>query len=130
MTNPLHAVCQVLRPKGSPPLLGRRAHGEPLGIHTLAIVELKFDGQVLHWRGPSPYHFVAIPERDCEDVRAAARDVSYGWGVVPVTARIGRTTFTTSLFPKDGGYLVPVKDKVRAAEGIEHGDVVTVQLTI
>jgi hypothetical protein len=93
-------------------------------------MDLEFEGEILHWRGPSPYHFVRVPEADCEDVRKAARDVSYGWGVVPVKARIGRTTFTTSLFPKNGGYLVPVKDKVRAAERIDPGDVVTVRLTI
>ena len=93
-------------------------------------MELQFDGEVRHWRGPSPYHFVAVPEADCEDVRIAARDVSYGWGVVPVTVCIGTTTFTTSLFPKDGGYLVPVKDRVRAAEDIERGDIVTVRLTV
>jgi hypothetical protein len=35
--------------------------------------------------------------------------VSYGCGVVPVVAEIGTTNRTTSLFTKNGGYLVPVK---------------------
>ena len=48
--------------------------------------------------------------------------VSYGWGVIPVTVRIGEHEFTTSLFPKDGGYLVPIKDMVRKAEGLVLGD--------
>jgi Domain of unknown function (DUF1905) len=69
-------------------------------------VELEFEGEVFHWRGPSPYYFVAVPDPMCDDLRVAARDVSYGWGVIPVTVRIGATTWTTSLFPKDGGYLV------------------------
>ena len=56
--------------------------------------------------------------------------MSYGWGVIPVTVRIGGTTWTTSLFPKDGGYLVPLKDRVRAAEGIEQGDIVAAVLTV
>ena len=43
---------------------------------------------------------------------------------------IVKPSITTSLFPKDGGYLVPVKDAVRRAEGLEQGDVVTVQLTV
>jgi len=42
--------------------------------------------------------------------------VSYGWGMIPVTATIGSTEWTTSLFPKDGGYVVPVKDATRRAE--------------
>lgn len=63
-------------------------------------------------------------------MRATAASVSYGWGMVPVTARIGRTSWTTSLFPKDGRYLMPVKVSVREAEGLDVGDAVTVQLVI
>ena len=36
----------------------------------------------------------------------------------------------TSLFPKNGGFLVPVKDAVRDAEAVNDGDVVDVRLTI
>jgi hypothetical protein len=93
-------------------------------------VRLAFDGEVIHWHGPSPYYFVAVPDPLCDDLRVAARDVSYGWGVVPVTVRIGGTTWTTSLFPKDGGYLVPLKDRVREAERIEPGDLVEAVLTV
>ena len=57
-------------------------------------------------------------------------EVSYGWGMIPVSARIGGTNWTTSLFPKDGGYIVPIKDKVRNAEGVQTGDPVTVFLTV
>jgi Domain of unknown function (DUF1905) len=93
-------------------------------------VELEFEAEVIEWRGPAPFYFLAVPERMCEDLRMASRDVSYGWGVVPVTVRIGATTWTTSLFPKDGGYLVPLKDRIRAAEGIEQDDVVAAVLTV
>ena len=31
------------------------------------------------------------------------------------------TEWTTSLFPKDGRYIVPVKTSVRGAEGLEWG---------
>ncbi|MDT7569915.1 MAG: hypothetical protein QOE05_89 [Actinomycetota bacterium] len=47
-----------------------------------------------------------------------------------MTATIGDTTWETSLFPKDGGYLMPVKTVVRKAEQIELGDVVGVTLEI
>ncbi len=50
--------------------------------------------------------------------------------MVPVLVRIGATSWETSLFPKDGGYVVPLKDLVRAAEGLDIGDVVTVRLTV
>jgi hypothetical protein len=93
---------------------------------------LQFDvaGELRYWRGPSPYHFVALPPDAALEVRAVARLVTYGWGVIPVRVRIGETTFATSLFPKDGGYLVPVKDAVRRAEGLALGDVVAMELTI
>jgi hypothetical protein len=50
--------------------------------------------------------------------------------MIPVRARIGATEWRTSLFPKDGLYVVPVKGAVRHAEGLEEGDTVTVRLTV
>lgn len=91
---------------------------------------LEVTGEVWEWRGPAPYHFVSVPPELCEDVRDAAEVVSYGWGMVPVTLRLGETSWTTSLWPRDGGYVVPLKDAVRAAEGVELGDVVTVLMEI
>jgi Domain of unknown function (DUF1905) len=93
-------------------------------------VRLEFEAEVFQWRGPSPYYFVAVPEPMCDELRVAARDVSYGWGVVPVTVQIGATSWTTSLFPKNGGYLVPLKDRVRKAEDIAQDDVVELVLTL
>lgn len=93
-------------------------------------MDLELRGQIWHWRGPSPYHFVTVPEPECARIREVARLVTYGWGMIPVSARIGTTGWTTSLFPKDGGYLVPVKDRVREAEGLDVGDEVAVRLTL
>ena len=56
--------------------------------------------------------------------------MTYGWGMVPVSVRIGDTTWRTSLFPKDGGYLLPLRDSVRKRESLELGDVVSVRLTV
>ena len=91
---------------------------------------LEFAAEVVVWKGPAPYTFVAVPEPEAQDIRAIAGLVTYGWGVVPVSVRIGETEWTTSLFPKDGGYLVPIKVAVQKAEGIEVGDVVSVELRI
>ena len=93
-------------------------------------MELSFSGEVIYWRGPAPYHYVAVPDRQSTEIAAVAPAVSYGWGVIPVTASIGDTEWTTSLFPKNGLYLVPIKDAVRKAEGIELGDVVALTLDI
>ncbi len=93
-------------------------------------MDLEFSGEVWFWRGPSPYHFVTVPQDESAELQTAAAVVTYGWGMIPVEARIGATTWTTSLFPKDGGYVVPLKDKVRAAEGLDVEDTVTVRLTV
>ena len=93
-------------------------------------MNLEFRGEVWFWKGPAPWHFVTVPEEECAALEAASALVTYGWGMIPVRAQIGRTGWKTSLFPKDGRYLVPVKVSVRRAEGLELGDVVTVRLTV
>jgi hypothetical protein len=94
------------------------------------VLRIEFDGEIVVWRGPAPYHFVAVPEEGCADLRAVAPVVSYGWGMIPATVRIGQTTFETALYPRKGGYVVPVKDVVRAAEALAPGDITTVELTV
>ena len=93
-------------------------------------MQLEFTARVFHWRGPAPYHFVAVPPDEVEELQEAAALVSYGWGMVPVTVLIGGTEWTTSLWPKDGSYVVPLKDAIRRAEGIGEGDEVTIRLSV
>jgi hypothetical protein len=90
----------------------------------------EFPGELYHWRGPSPYHFIRVPEDVAAELQAMAPIVSYGWGVIPVSVRIGESDFTTSLFPKDGGYLVPIKDAVRKAEGLVLGEEVLMEMAV
>lgn len=93
-------------------------------------MELEFSGLMWFWKGPAPWHFITVPDEECADLEAASAFVTYGWGMIPVAARIGATGWKTSLFPKDGRYIVPVKASVRKAEELEIGDSVTVRLTI
>lgn len=93
-------------------------------------MELVFTGRVIEWRGPSPYYFVPVPDEESADIREVAAMATYGWGVIPVDVRVGESTFSTSLFPKDGGYLMPLKDAVRKPQGLTAGDDVTVQMTV
>lgn len=86
-------------------------------------------GPVIEWRGPAPFWFLAIPAEESQDIKEAARGLEY-WGQVAVEARIGQTDFTTALFPKDGRYLLPLRDAVRRAAGIEPGEVLTATLSL
>ena len=89
-----------------------------------------FTGPVFEWRGPAPYHFVEVPADDADDLKELSVEVTYGWGMIPVLMRLGETRWETSLWPKDGGYYVPLKDFVREAEGVRLGDVVELGLTV
>ncbi|WP_395640453.1 DUF1905 domain-containing protein [Pseudolysinimonas sp.] len=91
--------------------------------------EFEFEGHVVEWRGPAPFYFVRIPESDSADLKIAAAGVEY-WGQVPVIVELDGVEFTTALFPKDGVYLLPLKDAVRKAADIQLGAVVSVTLTV
>lgn len=91
---------------------------------------LAFEAQVWQWRGPAPFFFVTVPAEASQSIQAAARLITYGWGMIPVSVQIGQTRWSTSLFPKDALYALPLKDAVRKAESIKEGDVVNVQLDI
>ena len=93
-------------------------------------MRLEFSGEMWSWRGPSPFHFITVPPDESAELQTAASLVTYGWGMIPVTALVGGTEWTTSLFPKDGGYVLPNKDLVRKGEELEVGDVVAVQLSV
>jgi hypothetical protein len=93
-------------------------------------VEVEFTSEMWFWRGPSPYHFITVADDESRMLESTAGLVSYGWGMIPVAVHIGHTRWTTSLYPKDGRYIVPVKDWVRKAECLDVGDKVTVRLTV
>jgi len=93
-------------------------------------MNIEFNGKIWFWRGPAPWYFVTVPEQQSRDLKVISGLVTYGWGVIPVLVRIGDIEWTTSLFPKDGRYLVPIKASVRKAEYLEEGDEVTVRLEV
>lgn len=93
-------------------------------------MRLRFSGEMFEWRGPAPFHFIRVPDAESAIIRDVSALVSYGWGVIPATVTIGNTRVSTSLFPKDGGYLVPVKNALRIPERLSIGESVDVSLEI
>ena len=91
---------------------------------------IEFKGKIFQWRGPAPYLFVAVPDKDSANIKSVSKLLTYGWGVIPVTVKVGKTEWTTSLFPKDGRYLVPVKMIVQKAEKLKEGDEVNLILEL
>ena len=92
-------------------------------------MNLKFSGEVYYWRGPSPFYFVNLPDDLAKKLKAEASRLTYGWGVIPCTVKVGRVEFTTSLFPKGDTYAVPVKAAVRKQLELEVDDVVLMTLS-
>lgn len=90
----------------------------------------KFSGLIWFWRGPAPWYFITVPEQECRDLKAIVGLVTYGWGMIPVSVRIGKTQWKTSLFPKDDRYIVPIKASARKAEHLEEGDQVVIELEV
>jgi hypothetical protein len=93
-------------------------------------MNIEFDGAIWFWKGPAPWYFVTVPAEQCRDLRALSGLVTYGWGMIPAQVRIGKTEWTTSLWPKDDRYIVPIKASVRRAEKLVEGGRVTVRLEV
>ena len=75
-------------------------------------MNIEFSAEIWYWHGPAPWYFVTVPDNQCQDLRAMSALVTYGWGMIPALVRIGKTEWKTSLFPKDGLYIVPIKASV------------------
>lgn len=81
-------------------------------------------------RCAAPHYFLRVSAEVAADLKALSGLVTYGWGMIPVTVVLGNWEYDTSLFPKDGGYLVPVRADVRGAAGYQEGDEVGCKLVI
>lgn len=93
-------------------------------------VSLRFTGEVWYWRGPAPFYFVSVPDELSGQIHEVAREVTYGWGMIPAVVTVGATTWPTALWPKDGTFVVPLKAWVRKAEGIDEGEPIDVDLVV
>ena len=93
-------------------------------------MEISFSSEIIEWRGPAPFLFAPIPQKQSDEIKSIARNVTYGWGVIPVEVTIGKTTLTTSLFPRDGVYLLPIKVAIQRAEDVKLGDHIKAKIWI
>lgn len=89
---------------------------------------MEFVGEVIEWRGPAPFLFVQLPVETSAEIKAISARLTYGWGCIPVLVRLKDTEFRTSLMPKEGRYLVPLKVVVQRAENVQLGDQVKIIL--
>lgn len=95
-----------------------------------ASLRFQFEAKIIEWRGPAPFVFAPMPALRAAELKEIANRVSYGWGCIPVEAKVCGVVYTTSLFPRDGTYLLPIKIVVRRRANITVGDKVAVDMTI
>lgn len=93
-------------------------------------MKFHFQGEVIEWRGPAPFYFVATPKQVTEEIEELKSELTYGWGVIPATLTVGEVTTTTGLIPKNGSYYVPIKDAIRKPNQIKKGDRIKVSLQL
>ena len=93
-------------------------------------MNIEFGSKIWYWHGPAPWYFVTVPAQQCRDLKAIVGAVTYGWGMIPVQVRIGKSEWMTSMFPKEGSYIVPIKASIRKAERLEEGAQVRVRLDV
>lgn len=89
-------------------------------------VEITFAAVVIQWAGRHLSSSRRCPRN--MRTRSAARTASCGG--VPVNVAPGDITFATSLFPRDGGYLAPIRDAVREKTGAAPGEITQLTLSV
>jgi hypothetical protein len=91
-----------------------------------------FTAEVWQYDGPGGWHFVSVPEADTDEIEEAFGHAAKGFGSLRVDVLIGKTTWSTSIFPdrKRGTYLLPVKKSVREAEHLAAGTQARVQMVV
>ena len=92
----------------------------------------EFEGEMWLYEGRDPWHFVTLPLEMSEAIRDDTAGSHRGFGSVRVLAAIGKTTWSTSVFPDkaSGAFQLPVKAAVREAEDLMPGDIVAVRIDV
>lgn len=82
--------------------------------------------------GMAAWRFVGIPEKEGKDIKKKYGARAKGWGSLPVSVTLGKTTWDTSIFPdkKSSSYLLPLKAKIRKVEGVADDSTITFTLRV
>lgn len=92
----------------------------------------KLKSEVIVYQGMSAWRFLAVSKKETDEIKKKYGKLAKGWGSLPVSVKIGRTKWETSIFPdkKSGTYLLPLKAKVRKEESIMDDAVVPFSFTL
>lgn len=93
-------------------------------------MDFNFTAELWEWRGPAPFYFLSLPIELADEIKAAASVLSYGWGMIPVVANIQGREFKTSMFSKNGTYVLPIKNEVRVPLKLAVDDLIEVTMRL
>lgn len=72
------------------------------------------------------WHYVRVPKKHTEKLKGKTH-----WGLIPIEATVGETSWKTSLLPMgDGTHFIALNAKVRKKEKVEFGKTVNVTFTL
>ncbi|MEV4618528.1 DUF1905 domain-containing protein [Asanoa sp. NPDC049573] len=91
-----------------------------------------FEAALWVWdaRREDTWVFVTLPADASEEIRELTGGARRGFGSLRVKIAVGGSTWRTSIFPGGDGYVLPFKRAIRRAEGLEVGDVATVEVEL
>ena len=92
--------------------------------------KFKIKSKAWLYPGMGGWHFITIGKKQAKDIDRKFGMMKRGWGSLPVSAKVGKSEWKTSIFPdrKTGTYLLAIKSAIRKKENIKIGD--TVKITI
>jgi hypothetical protein len=87
-------------------------------------------GKVWIYPGVGGWHFINIDKDKAAKIKKVAK--TYGAGFVKIKATLGKTSWTTALFPqtKTGTYLLSIKAAVRKKEDVWAGDNISITIEL
>lgn len=97
---------------------------------TATVHEFTAAAYVWDARDSATWVFVDLPPVIADEIEGSAGHAARGFGSLRVEARVGSTTWRTSIFPSRTTYVLPLKKAVRRAEGLEVGGPVHVHLQV
>ncbi|MGB0219367.1 MAG: DUF1905 domain-containing protein [Sinimarinibacterium flocculans] len=94
--------------------------------------EYVVESTVWRYKGTAAWHFANLSPEQSADIKSRYGTTARGWGSIRVRIRIGKTEWSTSLFPdkKSGTYLFAIKADVRKAEKLLDGDRIRVRVSV
>ena len=94
--------------------------------------EYRLRSKVWKYPGMAGWRFLTLTKSASASIKKDFGKRARGWGSLPVTVTIGKTTWKTSIFPDSqaGAYLLPLKANVRKREQINDKDSVLVSLHV